>query len=592
MHRRLFCVALTGIAFCLSMGLTIAVAVEADDTRSPAEVLPPTIVAMAEAPRVERLLASVLDHPLRKRVEAMPQVRQARLAPGFSKFQLGLVFVEAKLGMKWRAAVEAMTDGGLAIALDGKTQGVVAVARARDEATLTKIRETLMQIARDDAERKGKTDPYEPIEYREAAAYKVDKAIFATVGPWLVVTNQKELGRNVVDRLLDGGDSLADQEQFIAARKSISGEPIAWAYLDLAKVRAAGVAGEFFKAKTDNPGAELLVGGVLSNLTQAPFATAALYLDEQQMRFVAGAPHRAEWIPSQRDYFFASKDAAPGAPTLRPKQTLLTLRTHRDISGMWLASPDLFDEAMNAELAQADSNLSTLFSGLDFGRDVLGAIGPEIQLIAARQEFKDTKLPVPSIKLPSGALAMKLKDADQMARRLKISYQSLIGFLNVVGAMNGQPQLEMDTVKVGDATLVTATYLEDVRDAEGPGKIHYNFSPSVVLVDDWFILSSTKELAHELVGLTTKPATAVDESGTRENTALGISMPVLRKVAADNREHLIAQNMLEKGHDRAAAEKEIDALVEVLGWFQDVSLRLVTDKQSLRLELGVSVVGQ
>jgi hypothetical protein len=45
--------------------------------------------------------------------------------------------------------------------------------------------------------------------------------------------------------------------------------------------------------------------------------------------------------------------------------------------------------------------------------------------------------------------------------------------------------------------------------------------------------------------------------------------------------------MLEKGHGRQAAEKEIGGLLSLLKLFQDANLQLTTTEDALRLELGV-----
>jgi hypothetical protein len=62
---------------------------------------------------------------------------------------------------------------------------------------------------------------------------------------------------------------------------------------------------------------------------------------------------------------------------------------------------------------------------------------------------------------------------------------------------------------------------------------------------------------------------------------------VLRSILHDNREQLIAQNMLEKGHSREEAEKEIGGLLMLLSWLGDARLRLAREEGALRAELSV-----
>ena len=57
-----------------------------------------------------------------------------------------------------------------------------------------------------------------------------------------------------------------------------------------------------------------------------------------------------------------------------------------------------------------------------------------------------------------------------MQPELRRTFQSLIGFLNIVGAMNGQPQLDLDMEKSEAAQFVTASYLPD-PDCQRPARL-------------------------------------------------------------------------------------------------------------------------
>ena len=82
---------------------------------------------------------------------------------------------------------------------------------------------------------------------------------------------------------------------------------------------------------------------------------------------------------------------------------------------MWRGRGDLFNEQMNEELAKADSGLTTLFGGKDFGEDILGAFRPETQVVVARQHFAKGQ-PTPDIQLPAFGLVAEMKDPEKMHR--------------------------------------------------------------------------------------------------------------------------------------------------------------------------------
>lgn len=567
----------------LLLGSFCSFAGAADKTA--ADFFPDTTVGYVEIPNPKQLIGVVLDHPLRQKVEELEQYKQATQSKEYQQFLLGKVFIEFQLGMELRPALEKLSGGGIYLAGDPTTNGVALLVKATDQALLEKTRDTVLQLVRDDAKGKSQPEPVKSAEYRGIKAFSVGEAKFAVVGPWLLVTNKDALGKQLLDNYLDGDATLAKSKQFQAARANISGQPAVWAYANLAPLRDAGIGKELYKDKSENPAAEVLLGGVLSNLKQTPYATASLYVDSEQLKLVASVPHDPAWVSKPREFFFGPSGKGSAPRPLTPKQTVLSLGTYRDFASMWLSKSDLFDENVNAGFSQADNTLTTLFSGRDFGREILGAVRPEMQLMVARQDYKGLATPEPEIKLPAGAIVFQLKDAEKMQPQLKVIFQSLIGFINITAAQQGQPPLDINMEKVGDGKVIAATYLPDKT---ADGKINYNFSPTIGFVGENFIISSTSRLASELVELaaSVKPAPAAEEKGF-ENTRINLNVPVLKDILQDNRQHLVAQNQLQQGHSKEQAEKETDLILNLLGTVRDLSARLSGDGKNLNLELGV-----
>ncbi|MCH8921655.1 MAG: hypothetical protein IIA67_00750 [Planctomycetes bacterium] len=555
--------------------------------KTAAQLLPSSTIVYAEITQPKKLLTTLLEHPLRKRVESLEPVKQALDGPLYVIVTAVVGHLEEQIGLPWRGAVEALSAGGIHFAIDGRTNGGVLLVKARDAETLAKIRDALFELVRRDAKSKKKPNPIEDKTYRGIPVYKMNDLLLATAGRWLMVTNNAKLGRGVLDRYLgDESKPLADNSRFQAARKTIAGDPTLWTYLNVAALRDAGVAAELFSGKTDNPAVELLIGGILDTLGETPLATGALYLDDKQARLVLATPHQRGWTSKGRSYYLGPQGDAAAPPLLRPKQMLLSLSTYRDLGGMWNAAPDILNEKANADLSKTNSDLSNLFAGKDFGEDVLGAMRPEIQFVLTRQDYTKSDLPTPAIKLPAGAIVFRLKDPAKSSRRMKVAYQSIIGFLNIAGAQNDQPQFDLDSETHEGGKIVSATYLiDDEEKAAKDGKINYNFSPSIGLLDGWLVIASTKQLAREMLTLIKKPQASAKQQTA--NTRMQLSARALQEVLADNKKQLVAQNMLEKGHTRQQAEAEIGMLLGILGWAKDASLKFSTDKQSMRLEVGL-----
>ncbi|MDA1049682.1 MAG: hypothetical protein O3C40_04270 [Planctomycetota bacterium] len=556
------------------------------DDRTAADLLPPTTILYAEIPEPGMVLELFESHPLRQRIEKLQGVRDAYETKQFLQFKAALAIVEAKLGQSWQRVLQSVTEGGIAIGFDAETQGATLLVKARDEEAAPKLLDTIIELARAAAKDAGNSDPVNSGEYRGITAYQIDQAKIATWGRWLAVTNKPESGKAVLDALLDTPENtLATNAQFQDARSKAAGAATAWGYVNVEAIRKGGIAKDVFSGKTDNPVAELLVGGVLDTLQHTPYVTASLTLDQQHTRLEFASPHQQDWTTEAREYFFGPDGNGRAPAPIQVSNQLLALSTYRDLSTMWLRAGDLFKDNIVDQFAQAESVLSTLFSGKDFGEEILGEVHPEFQFVVARQTCEDGT-PQPAIKLPAFAAVFRLKDPETVGPEFRRTYQSLIGFLNITGSMNGQPQLDLDIEKEDTFQLVSATYLVEKDASPGGLKINYNFSPAIAFAGEHFVVSSSTALARELarsVGKGSKPSTDL-------NSTIKLNVSGVSDILADNRPQLVAQNMLSEGHSKEEAERTIGDLLELLAAAESVSIDLGASDGTVRASLEIDYV--
>ncbi len=553
------------------------------------QLLPETTVGYVEITDTAAIMTALYDHPLSLHIQDMDAWKTATKSEQYRAFLTGRKFFEIQIGSDWRPAIEGISAGGIYAGFDAATEGVVILIRTKDEATADNFRLKILELTQLNEAKNGKAEPY-----RDVKIYKTDKNTgAAVVGSWIVMTNKGELGKSVLDRLLDeqvsGPDvevtgTLSASAQFKSTYVKRHAGSHGWAYGNIQAVRDAGAAKKMFEGNAENPLIELLVGGIQTVLQHAPFVTADLQVANSGISLQFATPFQGDWIPEERQYYFGPK--AEGSAPVLPEipGTLMTLATYRDVSQMWLRAGDLFDEQMNDKLAEAESGLSTIFAGRDFGEEVLGAIQPQIGLIVARQSFENVT-PVPALKLPAFALVLKLRDAENMRPELRRTFQSVIGFFNIVGAMKGRPQLELDMEKSVNVDLVTSRYVPEKKDKDSTtADMIFNFSPSATFSGDQFVLSSTAALARLLAG---SPETVASNSGI--NTALDLQSAAIREALNDNREQLISQNMLSEGHFREEAEAAIDLLLEAVRCIKGAGFTLSREDALLTLKLNVTV---
>jgi hypothetical protein len=569
--------------------LTSTAAVAAADERTAAQLLPPSTVIYAEIRQPQDLLATVYDHPLVRRIEDLDQVRLAMEKKGYLDFKAGVAVVESQMGLPLRKIVGQAMGGGIFFAIDAKAQGVVVLARATDASTQSKLVETLVNLASLDAKNKGNPAPVTMGDYRGIKTYSADKNQVAVMAGWLAATNKDDLEKQIVDRFLDPPkESLAEDPQFAKAHDAVSASTTAWGYVNMAALRDAGLAKKLFAGQSENAVAELLFGGIVSTLRQTPYVTVGLDVSDRQVRLSASAPHDREWAGESREYYFGPEGLGVAPSRLLEDGAIVSLSTYRDISAMWQRAGDLLNEQSNEELAKADSDLTTFFGGKDFGEDILGALRPEVRVVVARQAFAEGQS-APAIKLPAFGLVADLRDPLKMQPELRRTFQNLIGFLNVIGAMNGQPQLDLDMEKTDSAQFVTASYLPDPKSKDQLGlKINYNFSPSIAFAGSRFVVASTNAMAHTLAtAIATNPPPG--DAARVVNTDAILHFDALREILTDNREQLVAQNILSAGHSKEEAQRDIGAALDLVGWFDHLLLSLDTTACELRVSFDVDL---
>jgi hypothetical protein len=582
MMHRLLAVLLLGLAPVLLLA-----PVRAQD-KTAADLFPASVVAYLEVPQPQRLMETLLDHPITKALQENPDYQAALKSPQYQEVQAAVTKVEQRLGMSYRQALASASAGGLFVGVDLPSQGVGILVKAQDAALAEKLQTTALELIRAEAQVRGIADPIKSEKVRDIAVHQVGELYFTALGPWLFATNKELFLRLVVENHAASGMTLSQDEQFQAARQARREGKTAWGYVDLRVLKLTGVLKRALDKKSDNPPAELIAGGILGALPDATYVTAELDVAADRVRLTTTMPASPRAIAARREFYFGADGRGTAPPLLAPKEALLSLSTYRDFASLWRNAPDLFDEQINARMAEAESNLTTLFAGRNFRDEILANLEPGVQLVVTRQSYPLAGGVTPAIKLPAAAAVMRMKNPEETARIFKITYQSLIGFLNVVGGMNGLDPLDLSSERTGQTLIVSAEYLPP-RNAEelGKAKMHYNAAPTVAFVGDRFIISSTRPLALELADLVQK----AEPAGDGANTALVLDGQTIRAVLADNRSSLVAQNMIQKGHDQAASEKEIDALLTLLKNISGAALTLAADENQLRLSVEVRLAG-
>ncbi|QEF96237.1 hypothetical protein Mal15_02640 [Stieleria maiorica] len=582
MIRRSVWVCFTFVSFAVGAGGVKGQSTPPDARPDAADLLPASVVAYAEVPRLGAVIELVSNHPLGEKIGSMPAAQAVADSDQLRPLRDATAAFEGGMGRPWDEALSVLTDGGIHLAFDASSQGAALLVRSSSRDQLERFRGVVLALAQLG---QGDFGIARQADYRGFTAYAVnDDVKLALVDDWFLMTNKPELGKSIIDRYLDGGnDSLAVSPSFKSSMADTDAAT-AKAYINLDTIRQAGVAPRLYAGKTDNIAAEALLGGIVANLAHTPTAVAQLDVQPSGVALTLSTPHRPEWTAG-REYYFGENSDASAPPLLEVPDQILAISTHRDLSQMWLRAPDLMTDKANEDLAQADTNLTTFFSGRDFGEDILGSLAPGIQLVVQRQTFAPQS-PTPAIKLPAFALQFNMRTPDETTREFRRVFQNLVGFINVVGAMQGQPQLDLDFRQTDSATLITASYVppreEDDLDTI---PINYNFSPTIAFAGQRMILASSTNLARAIAD----SAASTDAAATQPNTIAVLNVDPMADALRDNQAQLVAQNMLEKGHGPDQADAEIGVLFDLLALFENATVKLDVENDQLRLMTEIRV---
>lgn len=578
-----------------------------------AAFFPGDTLLYAEVPAPEALVQKVLQHPTLAAAMELDAVKPNLRGPEFLAFKAGVTLVEASLGGTWPELVAELGGGGIAAAALAGENRFVVILQARDEARLKKAAESLLNLAALQARNEGRDQPWR-IESRGDAKIAIfDGFAMVRSGARLVLATRVLDAEAAVKRLEQPAedDSLASSPAFQAARAAQQKQPNAadaFLWANLAAIRTAGLAPALNQSVSDNPLAELLLGGWLVALGGNPSASLALHLNDAHLRVEALTDYRSEMTAGPREYWFGEAGSGQAPQWIVPDavagSTALQLTAYRDLGQWWLNKESLFTDAVIANLVQADSQLSTVFGGLDFGGEVLGAFEPGVQILVSSRPGSNldpsAEPTAGSLQIPGFAIVGQLREPRQTTRRFKVAFQSLMGFVNLGLAQAGLPQYDVDTRTTPQGCeCVSRIWVEDDSDVQSPV---YSFSPSLLITDGRMVLGSdaawVQTLANTPPTPTSKPAaeatpgTKLADQPTADtettaafvlNTHLDLDWQIVVQLLKLNRETLVAQNMIENGNSRLDAGRDVDNLLQALGLVSRFDFRMETTDDQMRM---------
>lgn len=567
--------------------LIVAGAARADESKASRWISADAAVYL-EMPHPDQLVDRATSESLQKMLGAIPPYTRFIKGDQYKSFRTVVEFISGQLGTTWDKGIRDLTGGGIVLALEGepgKMPRVILAATPRDTEFLNKSVAKLVELARKDAADKKRPDPVKPVEHRGISGYALEKGAYAIVDGTLVVTDSAQTLKAVIDRAKDGAKgakAITDNPEWQARKKQLAPDALVWGIARLDRLRALD-AKKFTLPDKDktNAGLSFFFGAWVEAVRKAPWVGASLKWTERHLGAELLVPNPPGGYADSLKGFIPGKGSG-AAPLIMPPGTIASVSLWRDLSTVWESRSELLPPETVQGLAQLDTTAGQFFGGRDFGTGVLGALTNDWRVVVARQDYAGLK-PVPDVKYPAVALIKGLKpDDEEFAQQLKVAFQSFVGLVNLGSAQSKAPPLELASETVDGVVISTSHFVppKGADDDKQPVNARHNFTPSVAIVDNYFILSSSAGLARDLIKAIKKPGKPGDATLLMEADG-----PELVKLLELNRNRLVMQNMLNRGENKAQAEDGVSTLFQLVRYLGHGRLTAQDGSDSVRLTL-------
>jgi len=532
------------------------------------ELIPNQAAVCLELYEPARLLDPLLAPAFAERLASLPGYANVTSSAKFQELLAGVRYMESVALTNWQGVTRRLTRGGVALAVGAGNRSLVALD-GDDPALLEKLHSMARQIAVSEAEKQGQTERVRSAEYAGITGWSFNgKEAHAIVGNRLLLASDVEVLKMALDLRNGDGSSLASRADYAAARKAVGPGAAGMLLVDLNQVRQAPGFLSGLDAHNQNPLLALLLASVPANLKTAPWLAVGIYLERQDLllrAFVGGDSAASGTVA-----FARPAAGAPGIlPCLEVPRGIAALSLYRDLAGFYAAKDELFPQRTSG-LIFFENMMGIFFSGRNLTDEVLAQTQPQLRLVVARQEY-DPAIGTPEPQWPAFALVLGLRDAKAFGDVMEEAWQKALGLVNFTRGQKALQGLILDRADHRGTPITVAAF--SAKDA--PDRDHldqrYNFRPSLALAHGHAVLSSTDQLARDVVEALGKARQTAAEAS---HTLLQLSGSELAAILKANRPTLVRGDMVKKGKSQAEAEQGIDMLCAFIGWADRATLKL------------------
>jgi hypothetical protein len=553
-----------GCLTCLSL-MTITASARAEVPQDPLRLVPDKADFIFKVEQPRKLAETIYGLDLFKKIQKLDAVVEAYDSTNARRFFQLVAYFEKQLGMKWPEIIDRVAGGGMAVGvkIGGDPSPVLLVVQSKDEKALHKFVKLTLKVADQELARQEAKDRPVKGSYRNVETVQIGKQFSAALaGSALLVSNNSEALHLAIDLHARGGkNNVAHLAGVADARKVLPPDPLAWGWLTFDNIRKFPQAKAVFAEKQNDTNLTVLFGGFLDLLRRSPFVCAGIYQKDNSFTTTIRFPAGREGMPKNMTVFLPPDNQSGSLPLLEPKNVLLSSSYYLDVSKFYEYRNELFNKQQVKTFENFDKRSGTFLGGVQFSK-LLTLAGSHQRLVIAQQTKPGYKTQ-PHQLFPAGAFIIEMRDPKEFGKAMDTVLRGAALLTTT------QFDLKLLEEKRGDATIVGYRFPEGKSKARGPlrndtNNIRYNFSPCFVRVGNQFVISSTIELAGQLVDLIDKQTKEKKKGSpavgrTRIYASGGVA---LMRAFHDQ---LLTQTILGRAVAPDQATKEVEAAIKLVG---------------------------
>jgi hypothetical protein len=522
-------------------------------------------ILKVEQPR--QFVEAIATLDVYQNAQQFPQVREYLDSTPVRRFFQLVAFLETQTGSPWPELIDKLAGGGIAlgIAIADDPAPALLVVQGTDEAAVETTYKLLLAAITDEASRDGSNQPLRKAKFGDIdTIHAGDEFHAARVGSVVFISNTDEaLRAGLALAAKKEGQSALDRPTVAAARTLVGGDPVAWAWFDLAKVKESQEAKDFLESTRSDIFQTVIFGSTVDAVRRSDFLCAGLFQTRSGFHFTLRMPAKRADLDDAMALHVPKEDRPGSLPLLQPKGVVYSQSFYLDLAHLWTNRKTLINDEVREQLEKADTDISKVLPGTTFGT-LLEQSGPYHRVVMAHTGEKLYSRE-PGQLIPPFAVVTSMRD--------EAFGQSMDGVLRGGAFLAGfQTGWKMAEEKFDGVTVVSYRFPEKGEPKfDDPEGLRFAFAPAFAVVGKSLVVGSTPGIVKALIPELKKEA---QDEGARAVWRAKAYLPGAAEVLLAYPEQAITQMVLTQGIGLAEAKQQVQDLAAWLRTLGTYELRI------------------